>query len=398
MKQTYRMLHFNTDERMYCLRTIRGKDMIIRCTKKLLDKMNCKPARGDSQHEFFCWYANLLTINRHNTVVFCNEATGISIVISNLKAKDFKNLDKYFLQALEEFFEDCGIDKALLDCYMQFAGSQVSYRKTESRSMLNYLNKACSAASYVELLDENTIIQRGMNYNIRSRLFVVGGSYQLSDELFAAKLNALKSGGLDALLEHRQALYLRATLFISETLSIKRDLLVPARLKYSALHKIIQAAYGWQGYHLHEFTIYENGANFYNMTPKKRIIMHGASKADEAEMAAEDVVYENERVQADDLKDNTLLYTYDFGDGWEIELELIEEIADHVGALPCCIGGKEDAPPEDVGGNGGYLNFLEVINNPDNSEYQEMVEWGQQQGYERFNITRINARMKRIKE
>ncbi len=42
---------------------------------------------------------------------------------------------------------------------------------------------------------------------------------------------------------------------------------------------------------------------------------------------------------------------------------------------PACIAGERSAPPEDVGGAGGYADFLEAIANPDHEEHQATLEW-----------------------
>ncbi len=42
---------------------------------------------------------------------------------------------------------------------------------------------------------------------------------------------------------------------------------------------------------------------------------------------------------------------------------------------PICTAGKRACPPEDVGGVGGYEDFLEIISNPDHGEYESVIEW-----------------------
>ena len=42
---------------------------------------------------------------------------------------------------------------------------------------------------------------------------------------------------------------------------------------------------------------------------------------------------------------------------------------------PSCTDGKGKCPPEDCGGYPGYQNFLKIVNDPKNPEYEEMREW-----------------------
>lgn len=43
--------------------------------------------------------------------------------------------------------------------------------------------------------------------------------------------------------------------------------------------------------------------------------------------------------------------------------------------LPMCLKGSRACPPEDVGGIGGYMMFLEAISNPVHPEYDSILEW-----------------------
>ena len=69
-------------------------------------------------------------------------------------------------------------------------------------------------------------------------------------------------------------------------------------------------------------------------------------------------------------------YIYDFGDGWAHKVEL-EKIVPKAKSLmyPRCIAGRRVCPPEDCGGDFGYAQLLEIINDPSHSEYEETMEW-----------------------
>ena len=69
-------------------------------------------------------------------------------------------------------------------------------------------------------------------------------------------------------------------------------------------------------------------------------------------------------------------YEYDFGDSWmhTITLEKILSNDDNSGHLPRCIEGERAAPPEDCGGIPGYENLLKILSDPENPQYDEMLE------------------------
>jgi hypothetical protein len=71
-----------------------------------------------------------------------------------------------------------------------------------------------------------------------------------------------------------------------------------------------------------------------------------------------------------------MLYEYDFGDCWEHLITLEKIINKESGQkYPTCIDGARACPPEDVGGVGGYENFLEIIGDPLHPEYKSTLRW-----------------------
>lgn len=59
-----------------------------------------------------------------------------------------------------------------------------------------------------------------------------------------------------------------------------------------------------------------------------------------------------------------------------------------------CVDGEGSCSPEDVGGEGGYEDFLEVIGDPKNPEHEDMLEWGEEQEYCSFDLTEVNHRLR----
>ena len=69
-------------------------------------------------------------------------------------------------------------------------------------------------------------------------------------------------------------------------------------------------------------------------------------------------------------------YIYDFGDNWEhtVKLDSIHE-AEPLVKYPRCIDGKRASPPEDCGGVRGYESLLEILQNPNDPEYKDVMQW-----------------------
>jgi hypothetical protein len=166
---------------------------------------------------------------------------------------------------------------------------------------------------------------------------------------------------------------------------IWRRIHVPGDLTLATLHSVIQEVMGWQDSHLHQFIV---GKSYY-----------GNPSMDEI---SELKIKDERKVRLDRALSRPMqkiVYEYDFGDGWYHEILLEEILEPQAGArYPVCIAGKRACPPEDVGGIGGYANFLAAINDPDHEEHDEYLEWaGGEFDPEEFNLDRVNAILRRIR-
>lgn len=158
---------------------------------------------------------------------------------------------------------------------------------------------------------------------------------------------------------------------------IWRRLLVPSDITLSNLHDLLQLAMGWTDSHLHEFLF---RGQCYGPTDPERGVAEGI---DERKVRLNQLLV---RVGA------KIVYTYDFGDGWEHGIVLEKGLpVDPNMAYPLCTGGVGACPPEDCGGIGGFYRLLEVIRNPQHDEYEELLEWvGEDYDPEKFSIEAIN--------
>ncbi len=164
---------------------------------------------------------------------------------------------------------------------------------------------------------------------------------------------------------------------------IWRRLHVAATITLPRLHSVLQVVMGWTNSHLHSFRI---GDREYS----------NAEELDELNML--DVKGRKlEALLGDTIRE--FGYLYDFGDSWEHRI-VVESIATPKadGFYPLCVGGERACPPEDVGGTGGYQNFLEAIANPDHEEHESMRVWiGGVFDPEGFDINSVNRELRRLR-
>jgi pRiA4b ORF-3-like protein len=153
-------------------------------------------------------------------------------------------------------------------------------------------------------------------------------------------------------------LQVRITLRYVDDPPVWRQVLIPAAYPLSRVHRVIQAAMGWEDCHMHAFQI---GKTTYGPDPEGEL-----GYADETKARLADVARVRTRIA----------YEYDFGDGWEHELVVqARAVAGDGQNYPACLDGEGACPPEDCGGAYGFAELKEVLAAPDSAERDEMLEW-----------------------
>ncbi len=126
-------------------------------------------------------------------------------------------------------------------------------------------------------------------------------------------------------------------------------------------HEILQVTFDWDDSHLHQFTA--DGCTF---VPDHQL-------ADSVGCAhAED---ESEIGDFLTAPGNRMIYEYDFGDGWRHVITLEKTSSPGTDEPAYITDGAGMAPLEDVGGPGGWLDFVAAVNDPDDPRCQELREW-----------------------
>lgn len=143
------------------------------------------------------------------------------------------------------------------------------------------------------------------------------------------------------------------------------------------LHEIIQAALGWEDYHMHSFTC--GPEEFGAPDPESDLDFTNECDVTLGELVSS-------------IGDR-LRYTYDFGDNWEHEI-LIEDLLDPdpETSYPALVAAKGACPPEDCGGIWGYANLKEVLADPSHEQHHEMLDWLGLENATEFDPTAIEHR------
>lgn len=172
-----------------------------------------------------------------------------------------------------------------------------------------------------------------------------------------------------------------------------RLLKVPSDLSLAELHVVLQAAMGWEDYHLYEFEVEDD-------------VFGDPDSLDGWEP---DNFHDADLYGLEDLDPepgDELTYVYDFGDNWRHRIR-VEEVppagADPLGPddppAARVLDGARRCPPEDCGGAPGYAAMLEALDDPSHPEHEEWRAWiGPDFDPEAFSKTVANAALAALQE
>ena len=182
--------------------------------------------------------------------------------------------------------------------------------------------------------------------------------------------------------------------------AIYRDVLVSPATPLPKLHKLIQAAMGWDNAHMYGFALPKKNERYYSVPAENRFdipdpldLLNSTNHETDFKL--------NDLLKAPKDK---LLYLYDFGDDWRHRIHV--EAALEPGAKntrPLCVAGANACPPEDVGGPPGYSDFLQAIVDPVHPEHLHpehlaMWEWnGGPFDPAGFDLNAVNAGMRKLR-
>ncbi len=130
-----------------------------------------------------------------------------------------------------------------------------------------------------------------------------------------------------------------------------------------AFHEVIQTVMPWESYHLHEFVVGER--------------VYGEPSPEDAAWGRK--LYQSKSLRLANLLERGVtefIYTYDFGDNWQHRI-IFESVKPPEPGVdyPVYVDGERTAPPEDVGGPSGFMDFVEAMANRRHPEHKDMIRW-----------------------
>jgi hypothetical protein len=150
------------------------------------------------------------------------------------------------------------------------------------------------------------------------------------------------------------------------------------------LHDVLQVVMGWENSHLHRFEI--NGQVFGDPDLFEEDFLEFDMRDSRKTRLSQIVPKDGKRCR--------FIYEYDFGDGWRHEV-LFEGNPDVQPGIvyPACLEGERRCPPEDVGGTGGYQEYLEALADPSHENHQDYLRWRGKFEPESFDLNQVQRQL-----
>jgi len=364
--------------------------MQIQCTKKLLEQLKTVNIIPDSnvavdEKSIFSWHANFVTINRHKSIILVNNHNRYVILLYKISKKDMKNISELISNAIKKAFSTEGIRNDIIDRYLSEAKAVV-YTKYSSRSILSTMNSVEDEAWYYE--EEFLVGQVSQPYFSQvmgDALRKIDGEYYKPIELLLEYLKGYIVDKESVLSVKSYQLMIRMDL---EDYNVWRRIIVPEDITFRALHHAIQIVFDWRDCHIHNFEVFQGTAQVAYIGSDEDCYEY--SNFMEFSIVLDNKVFLGEYSP----EKYNIVYHYDSGDNWTHDIVFEKVIEDYSKKETICLGGEGERPPEDVGGEGGYDEYLKVISDPKHPDYNFMIDRAIDQKAKEFDLENINVRLK----
>ncbi|MBM7614492.1 plasmid pRiA4b ORF-3 family protein [Alkaliphilus hydrothermalis] len=346
--------------------------MQIALTKKLATAIGIKPPPiNEVANPLFTWTANWTKVwdNRRteDMLVLVNHATRFTVAIYQVKRNSLKNVAEMMRVAISNTLLAMNLNPELVAEYMHLSG-EVEFVQNSSRQAAAWVTKAGTECAFYVGNEYNGIAKMFSDtVGVAANRLIVNysGANKEGFYPYQAMINALSE------MTGKQAYKYRAfELLVTLDLDIYkavRKIILPANIKFAQLHKVLQSAFHWRNCHLYDFTVFEKekGKLVARIVPFE-----------------EDLEYDEEAILMDGLtlsefltQDRNIIYTYDMGDEWKHEIQLVNVIDEWDKESPYLLEASGQTPPEDVGGVPGFIDFREVMLNTNHPRFKATKEW-----------------------
>lgn len=319
----------------------------------------------EQMDDLYSWTAHVTNFYEDgpdDTLILINNASRFVLYAFPVDTSSWKNLsteamENLLLAYIKRGLEKANFSKKAIDQYLKKVGKPLLL-KNQGRQRTAWFTMAMRyiIAQVTKKPDFHERTEE-LEY-LSDALFKVGEDYQFSFEYFQGLLAEELGHGVFEADVFDLSIDLDAGAY-----TVHRLIRVPATSSFADLHTFIQKAFGWENDHLYQFEL--------EKSRKEWIFTEVYSDFEDPRLS------EAGDYQLKDFlrKGKKLTYIYDMGDYWEHEIQVVDAIKGYQEEVPVLLAAEYQTPPEDVGGPGGFMNFLEALENSNDPQHGDMVDW-----------------------
>lgn len=345
--------------------------MLINCTRKMYGYVGgSEQIASDEYDSLFTWSGELFYGDDANPYVMIrNLATGFPILFQ-VSRKTFAIDSEQILSEIRKAFLAQGYDNDAIEAYLK-EGEAVRFAQKSDQTVKKKLDALIDSA--YKLGFDKVLSMLPIQETTQNRKKIV--SADLMKE-------ALGQQRPEITLKRNLVIPVKVTLQLPPGYKVWRSFLLPPTLTMYELHRVLQIAFAWDDDHMHEFRVGKH-------------IRIGKKIDEQFGWFDRDELYDESEVQLQQVVGlaPSFTYIYDFGDYWAHTIKVGKPMFIPEEPVVVCTGGEGASPWEDCGGAYRYQWMMEILEDPEDSEYESVMDWTG--GYEdrEFDQLYINARL-----
>lgn len=318
--------------------------------------------------DFFSWHANSIKEEDQELVVLSNDGTGLTLVFLNPYEEDYLEFGDWVSEALARLMLRMGLSEAAVNDYFYQTETITASKATNLKRLGKNSASSQLVLTRLDLMNEDDYFQESWSHKINLLKKGEKGQHNAT-EAFLAEFEKHITVPVYSI----EMAELEIRLKLHDREDVKRIVHVPLNLDFDDLHDVIQTIFLWEKSHLHQFILEDGSTIIGSENAYHATLLYGETDTN-AEVGSHyllsDIIHQDEN--------RVFNYIYDFGDFWEHTISVRKVWTVHKRMHPSLKMMIGDPVPENVGGPGGYSQFLEVINDSSHPEHDNMKEWAEE--------------------
>ncbi|GAB2319939.1 hypothetical protein IRB23SM22_22000 [Alkalibacterium sp. s-m-22] len=317
------------------------------------------------------WLVHIAILNRRKALVLVHLETQLTLVAWPLKKEELSKIENIIHYVRQAYFDYLGLNWVKqMEIEKKFDNRDLVWTKGENIDTPDYLEEVIRPLRMeVRGFDDEEIVQLKLMEKVNNRLVTYTDGTE--DTPLNKWESFLSDKGLgENLVFTPPVAELKVSLELETEEDVVRVLQVPMTYTFNQLHHILQKAFMWDDYHLHQFTFEKpNGMSVCLVDDDESF----GYKQRQQIMKYDEEVQLLEYIRSGDV----FLYEYDFGDDWRHRIEVTQIIEKQSLRKARLIDMQGDPVPEDVGGVDGYAEFKQVMSDPSDEQYEHFSMWSE---------------------